>query len=762
MSVQILHQTPCRLGLTAAMMALLCASTSLAQDGSGLLAQNSLRSHHPILTMQERPAFPSSQVIKDLGETDNRLVRLTPFEGGSSRPHAMQKDAALKVGKAQNKNIDVSALYYYAKQGEHARVDAEIARLKTIYSDFDVPADLYAQTHDHIPDETHLWALFARDDFSAIDAEFARLKSEDPNWRPTDDFSHKLARKRQRIQIKQLASLQDWAGVVALAQNIDPAVESDVDLVWTLIDAQAHLGAQDQLMRAYQGLLSRDLHTRLTDQELIATLQRAVRDVPAVEIRRAMMALWPNANELAHEIDGLDALKLSLARKAVADFNQNDDLSVPQLALEVNRLKKSAHLAQTSGQNTADLSLLGWYFLKVEDYDAALSYFETLMAEDANRDHADAEHAIANQAITDLARSDHAKGNYLALARKGLSRKAFQFAHDHLELLGDDPVFLMNVLSQKLSDPQKNAINQDILKAYSEAILATKSADHAQILGWYAYNARQYEAAQAWFETSLDWDATRDSVKGLALSHVQMGHQDAYQALKFDYEDMFPKVWSELAGVNMSGSASGRTAPKAKVQKASLTLTTKKVKKSVGASYLTHYRNKDYRSCLADLQQKAKTGLSTDASLIQGWCYLAMSRITDAQMSFGRAMKGQGQVRQDAIYGKALSLLRVHQTDDAEALIRTYPLKQARQNELLLDIYFQRARSAFDQKNFQQVLHSLDARQKISQEPRDLTLLRAWSLHNLGEKRQANVLFKRLNAHIHGPNASFGALMTNG
>lgn len=738
---------------------LVCLSYSypvVANDGAHFLASRSL-----VLDIGYTPGSDMNQNLVPNIKDD--LVRVV----------SVPKDAAAIAKTVEEADIDTSALYYYAKEGQHERVDAEIVRLATLHPGFTAPNDLYERASKVTPNEAHLWEMFARDDFAAIDAEFSKKLLSDPNWQPSEDFSTKLARKRLRLQMTELARLKDWIGVLNAGQMIDPETEANIDLVWLMIDAYAHSnsdsnlgsnshsGKQNKLLAAYQGLLSRDAASRLSDQELVATLQRATRDFPAIDVQRAMMNLWPNA----HQMPQLEPLRLSIARRAVSDFNQDDDILVPPPGLDIKRLKYSAE----QSQNISDLSLLGWYYQKLKDYDQALVIFERLFEIEP--------------------KADPAKGYYLALARSGQHQKAYQFAKQNLAYLADDPTFLMNVLSTKLTKSSKAEITDEMLKAYSRAILDMSDADHSEILAWYAYNARQFEAAKAWFEKSVFWNVSADNLKGLALSYRKLGEKELYRALKDDYQDSHRDIWENIEkvsyGKRQAEKAISKLAPTSAVARVTSTRaaatgasatnlsaqkTPSKAKNTSTISYIQAYERKDYRACLAQLDKLAQNGLSPQASLIKGWCYLAMARVSDAQKAFQRAMDGGGglsgadrqSVRNDAIYGKALSLLRVRQTDDAEALIRTYPLAQKRQDELLSEIYFQRARAAFDRKDFDMTLRALNARALIGPEPRDLTLMRAWSLHNLGERRAANLLFKRLNAHMRDDNASYGAFITKG
>ena len=101
-------------------------------------------------------------------------------------------------------------------------------------------------------------------------------------------------------------------------------------------------------------------------------------------------------------------------------------------------------------------------------------------------------------------------------------------------------------------------------------------------------------------------------------------------------------------------------------------------------------------------------------------------------------------------------------TDDAESLLRTYPLSSKRQSELFAEIYFQRARSSFDFKQYDRTLAALDARAKLVNEPRDLTLMRGWAYHHLGYPNEANSIFRRLNMHLRDRHASRGIVVTGG
>lgn len=677
-----------------------------ADDGTSMIVQDSLFASREPLNLE-------TSLLASTQETSLSLIPQTIVT-----PEVSLIEPA--VIENPFPDADLSALYYYAKQRQHERVDLEIARLQVIYPGFIAPTDLYVTAQKLVPDEQPLWDLFAVDDFTGIDAEIVRRKTEDPKWVPTQDFSSKLARKKQRIQMMELARVEDWIGVVSVGQSIDPKTEADVDLVWTLIDAYSNLKENAPLIKAYKGLFFREPVHRLSDLHLLVTLQKSLRDFPAVEVRRVMTNLWT----VPSRVPGIDKLRIAMVRKSIADFNASEITMASVAKVDVQRLTDLA----VSEQNPADLSVLGWYHLKLEKPDKAQALFELVMKVEPN--------------------ANNAKGMYLSLSRQGFDSQAYEFASTHLPNLSDDPIFLMNVLSPKFSKPKRGSITEDILVAYSTAILETSSANHSEILGWYAYNSRQFEAALAWFTKALEWEESEDRLKGLGLTQIRLGHKDQYLALKERYVDYYPGIWPEITS--------------ARPPKARKAVAVVKPKKNIKTSYIKHFERKDYKSCLQELDRLSSKGLTANAWLIRGWCYLAMSRTTEAQKAFAQAMNSTGKLKKDAVYGRALSMLRVRLTDDAEALVMSHSLSTKRQNELFSEIYYQRARSSFDYKQYARTITALDARAKIKTEPRDLTLMRGWAYHHLGYPNEANTIFRRLNMHIQDTKAAQGAFASSG
>lgn len=424
---------------------------------------------------------------------------------------------ALPTGPTE---VDLAALYYYAEQKQEDRVAAEAARLRLKYPDFVMPSDLYLPREARAFNDTILWKMYETNDFAGIDAEIARRKAIAPQWNPSADFSMKFIQKKQRVLMTEATRVQNWPGVIDAAKDIDPKTETQADLLWMMIDAYANMGDKTGLSAVYRGILFRDGDKRLPDAILVTTLQKATRDFPPADVRAAIAKI---ATTPAMTF-ALQSVTTDMARGDISNFNASTD-TTPQTPLpddDIQRLKAAA----TAQGKPADLALLGWYYYKLNQPAVSAEWFRKALA--------------VNDSV------DNAKGLYLSLAGQNLNDEAYQVAASHLKALSDDPIFLLNALSPQFSKPQIEAIDPAIIAAYSKSIMDAKSADHAEILGWYAYNSKQFQASQAWFDKAFAWKQSADRLKGLALSFMRQNNKSGLADLRDQYGSLYPDMWTEI------------------------------------------------------------------------------------------------------------------------------------------------------------------------------------------------------------------------
>lgn len=740
-----------RIFLAAASILAISTTGTLANDSVILLTQNDQIAQ---IIRQSQPTLLEQKTATDA------LIQSMPAareEEPVVQVPAVEAKPATAPAKVPSK-VELAGIYYYAEQRQEERVKAEFARLKLKYPDFQMPADLYNPKVEQV-DEQSLWALYDKNDITGIDKEIARRKAEDPSWTPTVDFTAKFARKKQRNIIVASQKAKNWAAVIAAGASLNPETEKEVDLLWDMIDAYAATGNKDALGRYYRGILFRDPANALPKAAIIATIQKATRDFAPDEIRAVMAQFAADPEIMA----GLGNVSVDLIRKQVADFNTDDKLATPLPKDDIDALRAAA-----SGKDgtVSDFSLLGWYYLKIKEPAEAGAWFRRALEKEQD--------------------VEHAKGLYLALVQQNRQDEAYDLALKYRDALAADPVFLMNALAERFAKPDGGKIDAAAVKAFAGTILSTKSGPHAEILAWYAYNSGQYEAARAWFGKAFGWKPEAASLKGLALSEGQLGNREALVALYQRYAEQYPDIWKNVH-LNKDGQRKvkrGKPGPIDTMEVGAVAREKQAVRPdfldddtpvktptrrksvvrddattaSAPANASGYLNSKRYGSCLTTLQGQ----LSPAASLTKGWCLLGLKRTTEAKNAFSAALAGGGQTRSDASYGLALTLLRARMTDDAESVIALYPLTPTRDREIRLEIYWQKARSAFDHKQYQQALNALNARIALTAEPADMTQLRAWSHFNLGHRAEAHQIFEKLAAYIDDPGVRRGLAATSG
>ncbi|MGL4198660.1 MAG: hypothetical protein ACRCSX_12960, partial [Allorhizobium sp.] len=111
--------------------------------------------------------------------------------------------------------------------------------------------------------------------------------------------------------------------------------------------------------------------------------------------------------------------------------------------------------------------------------------------------------------------------------------------------------------------------------------------------------------------------------------------------------------------------------------------------------------------------------------------------------------------------GLGLTLLRANLTDDAEALLMQRSLTPLRDRELRAELLWQRARAAFDRKQYRVTLEALNARLQIMPEPVGISQMRAWSHYHLGNLSQSRAIFAQLNQVMADPANTRGIAAIN-
>lgn len=619
-------------------------------------------------------------------------------------------DMATTIVTEAPDSVELAALYYYAREGQLDRVEREARRLSLKFPDFALPDDIFEPVPEVTVDETPLWALYAQDDFDTIDTAINRLAADNPGWQPSEDFSRKLERRKLRVHLQSAFEAGDTGRVIILGQTLDPATEMEVDLLWTLIDAYRSQDQLEPMAPIYRGILFRAQERAFDSDIVMATLQKAAADFPVRELRQVMEILSENPDLGAR----MQELNIALIRREIADFAAGTPLSEPPAPESVLVIRRTAG----PENNVPDQMLLGWYYLKLARLDEAEAWFR--------------------KAFDNAPNAESLEGLVVALERQGKKADAFTLVASSLDLVSPKAETFIETLSHPFQTSSELMPDPKLAETYAEAIQAAQSATHAELLGWYAYNGRQLDAAKAWFEKSVDWKTTPDNVKGLALTTLQQKDRGSFDALKQNYGTVYPEVFADL--------------DKAAAPKQNVAQTVDEPSANANPRYLQSFRAKRYGECLADLDRLATAGrLQPEAQLIRGWCNLELNRLAEARRAFQTALSAGVKQSDDAVYGLGLSLLRARMTGDVEALMASHPLSAKRATELRGELLWMNARDAFDRKAYDEALASLNARLKIAAEPVGMTQMRAWAHFHLGNLKQSRAIFTQLNQVVDDP-----------
>jgi cellulose synthase operon protein C len=187
---------------------------------------------------------------------------------------------------------------------------------------------------------------------------------------------------------------------------------------------------------------------------------------------------------------------------------------------------------------------------------------------------------------------------------------------------------------------------------------------------------------------------------------------------------------------------------------ASLPLGTKAVSKPQtsssggGSGELARMQSKkDFIGCLTLSARLISAGKATAKDYeARGWCLMGANRPTEAEQAFEKSRKmGGGSA---AGYGQSLASLRNGKTNDAMNAAMNTNMSAEKRRELDIEMLTQRARAAFAAKDYQSTLYALDERKKRTSEPRDIMMMRAWSLYHIGFKSEANALMIAIDRQL--------------
>jgi hypothetical protein len=404
-------------------------------------------------------------------------------------------------------HVDEIALRYYASLKQTARVEAETRRLRRLHPDWQPPADLWTYRAGR-PDEARLWELFAADRLDELRAAMAARRVTDSAWMPSSDLEQKLRRKEQRIGIIASARERRWSDVAKAAGDWRADVAADdLETLWLIAEGLSRTARTAEATQVLDNVLV----TSLGPSERIATMRKALGLLPLAEVERLLQRGRLEGGGRGE----FDAIANDIVRARISAVLR-DEASADVSAADMAGFEEFAKAAP----NPNEAALLGWYALKRSDPHQALDQFKVAIAKGGD--------------------ATVALGLALTLRQLGRLRDAEEVAYAWREPLPANMTLFIDVVAQELS--QRAELDPKRLERYGDVTLLTASGEGAEALGWYAYNACQFEAASEWFRRAVAWLPRETAVFGYALSLQRLKRHRELVEIVNRYDGLFPTV----------------------------------------------------------------------------------------------------------------------------------------------------------------------------------------------------------------------------
>ncbi len=417
---------------------------------------------------------------------------------------------------AASKEVDISALRYYASQNDLARVAAEIRLLRSKHPNWEPPADLFSEVRSSV-DEQPLWDLFAKHDLAGLKAAVEQIRADKPDWQPSSELMQKVQLAEAHDALVEASDAQRWSDVVDLAADNKALLAcADVDALWRTAEALVHVDDEPRAIDAYRYVLA----NCSKPQERLATVQKASALLTTPGAVDALLGLGRRGRDGRNEFESvrLDALRRAIGEAAAGKG------TTPPSAKDVEALEA----AYRASKSLADAQLLGWFYYAQKNFPVAETWFRA--------------------GLGSRPEPKAAEGLVLALREQGKLQEAETTAMLDRDLAPANRQAFIQISSGILVSPTPTVtLTPEQVAAFTQAVDTEKSAEGAQALGWHLYEAKNVAEADAWFGKSMAWMPSENAAVGLMITAKRLAHNQAYADLVAKYRTQYPKV-AELEG----------------------------------------------------------------------------------------------------------------------------------------------------------------------------------------------------------------------
>ncbi|APG88412.1 hypothetical protein SAMCCGM7_pC1219 (plasmid) [Sinorhizobium americanum CCGM7] len=611
--------------------------------------------------------------------------------------------------------VDESALRYFASQGDTARLQAEISRLRALYPNWTPPEDPLAVPRNKDVQLESMWQLYSEGRYAEVRKAIADRQTKEPGWQPPSDLLERLDVAEARARLINASDLKQYETVIQVGASTPILLTcSEVDVLWRVAEAFSETKRQGRARDAYLYIL----RNCDSEPERLATLQKAAALLPYAMVQELLSYERPNASGTLE----FESIRDDLARRFVAEGEGDATLAVdPKYLQRVERLVETQATA-------SDALLLGWYHLRRKNMSAAEQWFRR--ARD-KQDSASASQGLALTLIDRKAPEEAEKVLYPWRDASADARATYMAATANL-LAIEPPVVLTGEVLQRIA--------QETVKARDPAT--------AQQFGWYARTLGQPQTALQWFSTALRWKPDDEpSAYGLALTRHQFGDTAGTAEIQRLWAGRSERI-ARLAEPEKPAAPGQLPAPPGQgaqpnaVEGSQPAVSAIRRQGGSPARVATSPRQV-VRRTIGCRETLDPTRLSPQSALARGWCLMDMNRPLEAAEAFEVALRAPASaVREDAAYGQSLAYLRAGLTSKAAVAATKSPQSRARVAELQTAILADRAIAAFDAGRYRETLIFLDQLRRISTERTDLMVLRGYAYLNLNRFAEAKRIFE--------------------
>lgn len=615
-------------------------------------------------------------------------------------PVETQLSAPAATARRSTDSVDESALRYFARQGDTRRLEAEIARLKAIYPNWQPPSDPLAPEDYSDPELDRMWALFSDGRYADVRAAIADRRAKEPDWVAPDALVQLLDQADARIRLTNASDAKQWNAVVEIAAGTPSLLTCDyVDALWRVAEAFASTARIDRAEDVYTYILTNCENPN----ERVATVQKAVALLPQAEADKLFS--FERGNEFQAARD--DRIRQRVGKIAETEEGAAD-------AADLTRLEALA----TTGSEAADPQVLGWYYYRREKPSIALEWFDKARARDPES-------------------AKSAEGYTLTLNDLERYAEAETIGYDWIESSEDNlAAYLGSVVGLLSIDPPVK-VSESVLDRIVAVVVKARNPEAGEQLGWYAYNLNQTRTAERWFATVLKWAPDYEPAAfGLATTLLALKDKAGANEIIRAWSDRSERIANILKPVK-ADLRGPRYVVDAPTYDREGEVVAAPVRRSTAPAPV-----KSTASARCGGSGPVNT-LSPAAALPRGWCLMDLNRPVEAAAAFEIALRSSDAgTRSDAAYGASLANLRSGVTDKAAVAAAAAPQTEKQRTELTVSILTQQALAMYGEGRYNETILALDARNQYAQEQNDLLVLRGFAYLNLRRYADAKRIFQ--------------------